>query len=384
MKKLTALLLALIMVLAMNVNAFAAGPDAATGILESTTKLTTIDIDVVLKKLASVSNPALTPTFEVVPNTEVANPYKAGVAGGLTVTTNPDFAPALSGTEKTEHAVLTVDAAAHGQPGIYRYKITETIPDEKKALGFEALDQISKYIDVYVKKDADSGNLVAYAIAMSNELNTDKSLKTKDGSFEIGYTWEDNDNDGNPDTPSSYDVEIEKEVTGTAADTAEQFTFTVSLGANVDAADAVITVEKSSDVTDGASSLTIKATENATSTYTFKHGSKITLKGLPKTIAVTVAEQIAGVGTDYKTTMTPSGMTNNDSAKKTDVTANGERTVTDNVAGLGGKIHVENKRDTISPTGVVLRVAPYAIMLGAGVVLFIILKSRKNKAVEEA
>ena len=41
-----------------------------------------------------------------------------------------------------------------------------------------------------------------------------------------------------------------------------------------------------------------------------------------------------------------------------------------------------NNLEQISPTGVALRFAPYAIMLGAGVALFIILKVRKNKAAE--
>ena len=127
---------------------------------------------------------------------------------------------------------------------------------------------------------------------------------------------------------------------------------------------------------------------------TLKGGEKITIKGLPAGTLVEVQEN-AVAADNYNITAkvenmdgsaaiesanydTPaSSTTHTESAYTTKGTVKGNTTD-------DGAITYLNYRAAISPTGVVLRIAPYAIMLGAGVVLFIILKSRKNKAVEEA
>ena len=393
MKKLTALLLALIMVLAIG-SATADGITSDNGILgnkDSTNAINSFTFDVTLKKKAGVNNPELIPTYVIAENDEVANPYKAGIPGGLYFGTDANkttFQPNLTNTETTQKVTVSVDADLFDTagPGVYRYKITETIPTDKVAIGFEALDATEKYIDVYVKKNGTSN--IVYAVAMFNEIDATSKAPTtsKDGGFEIGYTHDDHDNDDTTsDEPVSYDVKILKTLSGSAQDPSETFKFTLDIAALPAAAGTIINVEKY-EVPDAPA--TIELGTAVSKDLTFKGNSYIILKGVPKTLGITISEEIANDGGDYTTSLTPENMTT--TGPVTGATTNVARTVSASVKELTGTetdiglITVNNARDSISPTGVVLRVAPYAIMLGAGVVLFIILKSRKNKAVEEA
>lgn len=383
MKKLTALLLALVMVLAMNVNAFALEGEAFAGTTDST-NLTDFTIDVILHKVAAVMNPEETVTFTVVPAepSEVANPYQVGPANGIKFANNGDntatFAANLTDADNTATIKLTTDVDSFGgKPGIYRYKITETTPLDKAALGFATSDVTTKYIDVYVKNV--TGGTIIYGIVMG-ELNTDtdgqRPLKNKDANFDISYTT---NNGGTPttpgdDTPKSYDVTISKVLgNGGAEDPNEIFTFKLTVGALAAAAGVKIPVTFTGGAT-GDAEITLADASN-TYDYSVKGGSTIKLSGMPLTLALQVVETVAGLD-GYTTTATVTDMNNPDTATN--------RQASGTVKGENGTMTITNTRTTISPTGVVLRVAPYAIMLGAGVVLFIILKSRKNKAVEEA
>lgn len=389
MKKLTALLLALIMVLAMNVTAFAEETILA-GNTAATTNLDNFTIDVELKKADGVNTPVETVTYSLAPAVaaDVEEPYNhVGPADGIKFegTENTATFPAnASGADLKTTITVTVDNTKFTDlvPGIYRYKITEVVNNTD--LGFVNDDETAKFIDVYVKTV--SGEKIVYAATMSATNNgKHKALDTKDGDFTIKYTT----SDGTSSTGSdSYDVTITKANGGGGAeDTDEYFKFAVSVGGSQALNQTKITVELNDKAAQYSGSgdydheITL-GTSDASYDYKLKMGGTITLKGLPKTLAIAVTETVASVD-GYTTKLETASMTTADN-KVENATTNAARTISDSVAVGSGTITVTNTRSTISPTGVVLRIAPYAIMLGAGVVLFIILKSRKNKAVEEA
>ena len=389
MKKLTALLLALVMVLAMNVTVFAEETILA-GNTARDTDLGTFTINVELKKADGVNTPAETVTYSLAPadTNDVEEPYNhVGPANGIKFegTENTATFPVnASGDDLKTTITVTVDKAqfADKVPGIYRYKITETVNNTD--LGFVNDDETAKFIDVYVKTVG--GEKIVYAATMSATNTGDhKPLGTKDGDFTIKYTT----SDGTSNTGSdSYDVTITKaNGAGGAEDTEEFFRFTVNVGGSPALNETKISValnEKAAQYNGtGAHDTEITlGTSDASYDYKLKMGGTITLKGLPKTLAIAVTETVESVD-GYTTKLEAASMTKQNN-KVENKTANADRKIDDSVAGVGGTITVTNTRSTISPTGVVLRIAPYAIMLGAGVVLFIILKSRKNKAVEGA
>lgn len=378
MKRIGALAMVLALVLALGVTALAAD----LGELNDGSNTTNVDsftINVILNKDANVNSPANTVTFTLAPaaDTDVANPYKVGPTGGIYFGTGDDTAtfPVNPETAQcTQTITVTTDNTKFTAPGVYRYKITETTPLNKADLGFATADKTEKYIDVYVKSDGGTGYIVYGATMGDSYDDTTKALADKDSDFNISYTTDDG---GTPivpgdDTPKSYDVTVSKVITGGAADPDESFDFTLTVKGLAAAAGVDVTVEKSGAT--GADTLTLAA-DDADYTYTMKGGDSFTLKGLPKTLALEVLETVSGLD-GYDTDITFANMNSTSSSGRT---ASG--TVKGDNNNPVGTITFTNTRTTISPTGVVMFVAPLVILLAASFVFYAMSrKSRKNKA----
>ena len=210
------------------------------------------------------------------------------------------------------------------------------------------------------------------------------------------------------DRYTTYDFTVTKEVAGSMADKTAEFPFFVTLentingaaysykadnGEAPETATAGAADTNGTKYTAGATTQTV-GTDSDSSTLALKHGDTIKFVGVPSSqsaaLSVTVKEYNK---TPDKYTLTVKA-TNPTTSLATDPTDGVMEA--NNAAALaaafdlkgndvaGQTITFTNTIVEVSPTGVVLRFAPYAIMLGAGVALFIILKVRKNKAVEEA
>ena len=158
-----------------------------------------------------------------------------------------------------------------------------------------------------------------------------------------------------------------------------------SLGGNTVAANALDYTTASDVVT----------TEHKDGDPTIANGATVTYIGIPTTVKATVTEKNDVVGTTYTTTATETigtgsatdiEWTGGTSAKSTDNKAatmdqddttiyaqTAAPTADSNVA-----IQVTNSLAIISPTGVAFRVAPYVLMLCAGIALVLITRRREN------
>ena len=440
-KKLAALVLALMMVLSLTATAFAAEPDNYTGTFGSTvpgestggnrTETTTVE------EFTSAITAATFNVHFIISGTNAVRPITqfsysiangsaaagdathpsiyAGVTDGATIptATTDQWAAVNVGSigDDVDTIGLSFDATKFSQPGIYRYTITQTaLTDEQTAIGIENgntygtasgdQDWQTLTLDVYVANVTVSGTPTLSVVAAVLQNGTTQPVLsdergTVDGTLETAtYTTK---VDGFYNCYQSYDVTLHKVVTGDAGDKNFAFPFDMQLGQNLNGTtdDANTSIE---GMTITATAADAKATCSATytiatgttiqGTITMKDSGAITLTGLPKTAIVKLMETV-DAGEGYDITSVVSNM-------------NPSTNLTDNLGGIvkhhtetafttegtvdgtaGADITYTNHRASISPTGVVLRVAPYALMLFAGI-FFVILSRRRREEAEEA
>lgn len=466
MKKLTALLLALVMVLAIGSTALAA--DTTGDVYKDDSKTTTSGTNIPLNKSivffnlngSDVYEPNITYSYTVTPfaadhqgeplsatvtddgerngDVPVTVTVNNGIADGVGNTTitfssaNNPVAAAEKGAEIEKSSNLAVDLSKFTHAGIYRYKITETYDHAPETVGMDARTadySNERYLDVYIKNNAAgtglelSGAVIFKTDAKDDstdpDTNATDAITTKtdkttgfepgvntpaSGGSTIDYT-----NDKTVDRYTTYDFTVTKKITGAFADKTNEFPFYVTLANTINGAaytykadnsEAPATATAGTTDTNGtkytaeATTQTV-GTDAKTSALALKDGDTIKFIGVPSNqtdkLTVTVKEY-----NNTADTYTASAKATVGGTADTALTLDTTDLVKDATASLTPAFDVKtndvadqtitftNNMADISETGVVLRFAPYALMLGAGVALFIILKVRKNKAVEEA
>ena len=427
MKKLTALLLALVMVLAMNAIAFADNPALAAGGASGDTTppygdatIGGTSFTVTLSAQSGVSVPGTKFTYEIAngtprnTNISASNPEVKAGEGKVTFGTGTNVTPGdpaitadVAFPSGTASVTVPLVFADHSAAGIYRYTVTQKELDPAQTgAGFKTSEgngnAITYYLDVYVNKN---GKVYGTALSTTDGTNDASQLvnEKKVAGYENVYSHDNDTTGGGPDgNPDSYDVTLEKTLgNGGLEETTKAFPFKVNVTVPYHADYAqtnglTFTIEETVD-TGFASSFTIPDNNDGAPVEingTLKGGEKIKIKGLPAGTVVEVQENAVAadnynIAAKVEKMDSPAAVESDKFASPADSTTHTESTYTTKGTVKGnttddGAITYLNYRAAISPTGVVLRIAPYAIMLGAGVVLFIILKSRKNKAVEEA
>lgn len=417
LKKLGTLVIAIIMTMTVGL-AFAATTDATwndyNGV-ESTDNTIGIAKEIVFVNAESttVREPNITYTYTIASatpgsakitgvdedNNAMTLPVNAGPIAAVSSTTatvvfadtatQSATSAGANSTTKYANFTFTPTPATFGAPGIYRYSITEEANPAKATVGITEPDDYvaERFLDVYVHWTDDAHTTLGiYGYVLFEGTATD-SIEYNDSDDlaqkSKGYVNTATSGQADVDVYTTQNLEISKVTTGALADKNHDFPVT-------------ITFTKASGLTDGikldytvsgngvltkvgtdTNSVDYVTMDNALS-GTVRNGSTITITGIPTSSTVTMTEKNdtadfyrvkAGTAADGADLLAEAVVNNGATSGATDDVT---------IADAKKEIHFTNTLSEISPTGVVLRFAPYALMLAAGIVLLVLSKKRRS------
>ena len=415
-KKISSIVLALIMVLTMGTSVFAAvksddntkmnedkGIVSDDGTISIAKQMVFINAEATTVREPNITYTytisAVTPTSaKITDKNNITGTVKAGEMDAVTnETATITFADtstsqaSATGSTDAKYADFTFTAGDFPAPGIYRYMITESTNVDKATVGITADSTYNaiRYLDVYVQWTDDnhsSKKVYGYVLYDGSANQSIKSAELDGGDVSMksaGYvnTATTSGTQENVDVYKTQNLYIEKTTTGALADPNNLFPIALAFEG--------VTATPKVDVTLGGNGTLTGIERDDIGSYikfaeamdgTVKNRSSIYIKGIPEGASVSLVE----------TNNTP------DSYKvKAGTTANGadllaeiivaagtatDGTTPQTLANLTDKvsIYLTNTLNAISPTNVVMRFAPYLFILGGAMLLLVASRRRKS------
>lgn len=334
---------ALAMVLAMAVSVFAVNASAVNEVAPASTK------DVVIQKAINKDGNAKLPngTFNfALEATDVkyhGSQYSAANVDrdAVTLTDNEIMsAPnaGINGAYLEDTAKIHIDASKFAQPGTYKWKLTET---GSYADGATCATQV-KYLIVNITREGDT--LVVYSAG----LVTSDNDESKNDSFTNDY--------------ASVKLDMSKTVEGAMGDKSKFFNFTVVITSSDSAKEYNIVNANGQNATVG--DVQKDTTQDGKTTYTYavtmKDAGALTIYGLAGNDTWTVTET---TDVNYSTKV------NGDNGS----TASG-------TAESNGTAAFVNTAEGSPVTGVIMTIAPYALMVVLAGAFAVVFLTRRNRA----
>ncbi|MBO4747710.1 MAG: hypothetical protein IKX04_04735 [Clostridiales bacterium] len=294
--------------------------------------------------------------------------------------------------------------AAGAGAGVYRYQIDETTTEATKNASGIAEGAVANtlYMDVYVNGE---GNVYGYVLftnrtaAIDARTDDDAAAASTAGKTE-GFVGSKADQVkyGDPATDGStadkyytFNLEVEKEVVNDAytQNNHHEFPFTITLTNSTVTADVLPIMTVGQYATQTALTAAPIA---GTWSPTIGHTGKITYVGIPTGTTITIKETNDVTGVTYTSVSTGADTnaasldiaTGEDSNTATvNCNATALTAATENHTGAD-EVKFTNTMKMISPTGIIIRSAPYLLLFAAGAVLFILIRhGKKNENSEK-
>ena len=288
--------------------------------------------------------------------TDTTREIKAGVDADNITISKAVFNHENSVIDNKASKTVTIDFSdvVFEDAGIYRYKITETETNTGVYPDITDDTNRERYLDVYVINDNEGGYEVEYYVL----LNTNAAAPN--GSDDYGVQ---NKSEGFTNSYKTYSLSLDKVVSGTMGEKNRTFDFVVRFEgpANAEFTYNGTPVQLNGD---GQGSVEIKLADGTEAAV---------ITGIPSTVKYTI-EEIIDKGDGYTTTFSVNG-TGQEASVGNDKTSSGEITM----GAQDNTVVVTNTRDAVNPTGVVMSIMPYALMVAlAGVLAFMFLRRRRT------
>ncbi len=331
---------ALAMVLAMAVSVFAVNASAANSPEQVTITKT-------LTKAAKAPVPATSFEFTITPGTVADGTTVDGVpvvAGPAAITDITYANPTVNtdGTQVTYVATVTLPTD-YTAPGIYNYTVKET----KGSYDGMMYDENVHSMNVYVNKNNEVYGVTVDGIAYG------KGDSKKDLTFNNTYT--------------TYKLTVDKVVAGLMGVQSDEFEFTVRITGAENEKYTVVKADGQSETIETAEVALEDGSKIyvATTTVTLTGGKKFEVYGLSKSDKFEIVEDdYASVG--YKTTNTK--------------VQNSLSTGTVTMGESDQEVTYTNTKEPTSPTGVIMTIAPYALMVVLAGAFAVVFLTRRNRA----
>jgi len=294
------------------------------------------------------------------PATKTSPLIKAGI-GTPSISDAVHAETAAGDLEDTVDVRVNFDGVGFTEAGIYRYAVTEKLESSSVAEDI-AIDTANKNdgefcLDVYVEKNGNGFSPFAYVMAASAEtpsLSDSADGRTATYTSKISSVTNEY---------TTYDLVVSDKIVGAMA--ANDFAFSINIS-NVP--EDVYIAQDSNEAVIGSKLNSFSAS--------LKDGGSTVIKGLPSKAAYAIQEKVEQIE-GYTVEVVDD---HNAVYKWIDASNFGSEAATV-IGKADASAAFTNTLSTISPTGVVMRFAPYMMILGAGIALVMV--SRRRKAEQE-
>ncbi len=301
-----------------------------------------------MQQAPGASVPNVTYTYSIAPGiavgaTATSPEIKAGVGTPTVSDVSYVNGDTITQNEVTKNASITFPEGTFTAPGIYRYIITESANSNADITD---VDDNVRYLDVYVVNDNDGGYKIDASVfteaADTPVFNDQNQPQYDEKNSEI------------TDAYKTYELSLDKVVTGNMGDKSRMFDFTINFSGPANSSFTFGNQKVNLDE-NGAGSVNLQLADGTTI-------AEIT--GIPSTVTYTVTENLSS-SEGYTTTFAVKKGEGNSQTVNKDTQASNSSKITatsQTMTKQDNAVTVTNDRASATPTGIVMSVTPYALL----------------------